>query len=83
MAEKIGDDLCAAGVAVTTCYGGTETGCVTDIRLKEDIKDGDWDWMRFSDDVNVRWVPYGDDTYECQVLVCFPSVLHLVVISKI
>ena len=26
--------------------------------------------MRFSEDAKMSWVPQGDDTYECQVLVC-------------
>ncbi|KAF8550426.1 acetyl-CoA synthetase-like protein, partial [Imleria badia] len=68
LSETIGDNLYAAGVAVSTFYGGTEFGCPTFFRMKADIKDGDWNWMRFSDDVNIRWVPYGDDSYECQVL---------------
>lgn len=74
----IGDRLCAAGVAVATFYGGTEFGCPTFLRMKADIRDGDWNWMRFSDDVPIRWVPYGDDTYECQVLVCIHCNLHSV-----
>ncbi|KAG8221462.1 acetyl-CoA synthetase-like protein [Butyriboletus roseoflavus] len=68
LAEKIGNDICAAGVLVISCYGGTEFGCPTDIRSKEDIKDGDWSWMCFADNVKVKWVPYGDDVYECQLL---------------
>ena len=27
-------------------------------------------WIRFSEEIQVRWVPQGDDTYEFQVLVC-------------
>ena len=27
-------------------------------------------WIRFSEDMQVRLVPQGDDTYECQILVC-------------
>ncbi|KAN0082898.1 hypothetical protein V8E55_008693 [Tylopilus felleus] len=67
LSEKIVDDLCAAGVAVTTFYAGTEFGCPTYLR-PDILEEGDWNWMRFSDDVHIRWVPYGDDTYECQVL---------------
>lgn len=78
MAEKIGDNLCAAGVVVTTCYGGTEFGAPTHIRMKADLKDGDWNWMLFADNVKLRWVPYGDDTYECQISVRFLTILHFV-----
>ena len=77
MSEKIGDDLCAAGVAVTTFYAGTEFGCPTYLR-PDILEEGDWNWMRFSDDVDIRWVPYGDDTYECQVLVCLFCIPHFV-----
>ncbi|KAF8547028.1 acetyl-CoA synthetase-like protein, partial [Imleria badia] len=68
LSETIGDNLCASGVAVTTFYGGTEFGCPTFLRMKADIKDGDWNWMCFPDDIDIRWVPYGDGSYECQVL---------------
>jgi hypothetical protein len=68
LSEKVGDDLCAAGLAITTYYGATEFGCPTYLRLKRDIKDGDWNWLYFSDDIKVSWVPYGDDIYERQVL---------------
>ena len=27
-------------------------------------------WIRFSEDIQVRLVSQGDDTYECQILVC-------------
>ncbi|KAF8834980.1 acetyl-CoA synthetase-like protein, partial [Paxillus ammoniavirescens] len=63
---KIGDALCAAGVAIGSMYGGTEFGGPVFMPDKKDIADGDWLWMRFAD--NVRWIPQGDDTYECQVL---------------
>ncbi|KAH7890602.1 putative nonribosomal peptide synthetase [Phlebopus sp. FC_14] len=65
---KIGDALCAAGVPVGVEYGGTEFGCPVGVPHKQDIADGDWLWMRLTDDVKVRWVPQGDDTYECQIL---------------
>ena len=36
---------------------------------KQDIADGDWMWMRFSEDQKFRWIPQEDDTYELQILV--------------
>ncbi|KAF8839601.1 putative aminoadipate reductase [Paxillus ammoniavirescens] len=65
---KIGGALCAAGVVVGSIYGGTEFGIPALVPDKKDIADGDWLWMRFADDVKIRWVPQEDDTYECQVL---------------
>ncbi|KIJ58231.1 hypothetical protein HYDPIDRAFT_34379 [Hydnomerulius pinastri MD-312] len=65
---KIGDALCAAGVPIGGEYGGTEFGCPVEIPDRRDITDGDWLWMRFSDELKLRWVPQGDNTYELQVL---------------
>ena len=70
MADKIGDMLWAAGVNISLMYGGTEFGGPLSLRERVEIEDGEWMWMRFSEDVQVRWVPQGDNTYECQVLVC-------------
>ena len=78
LSETIGNNLCAAGVAVGTFYGGTEFGCPTVVRMKADIKDGDWNWMRFSDDIKIRWVPHEDGSYECQVLVGLRCMLRFV-----
>ncbi|KAF8838002.1 putative nonribosomal peptide synthetase [Paxillus ammoniavirescens] len=68
LAVKVGDALCAAGVPLCSSYGGTEFGTPVAAANKQDIADGDWSWMRFGDDINVRWVSQGDDTYECQIL---------------
>ncbi|KIJ62360.1 hypothetical protein HYDPIDRAFT_114897 [Hydnomerulius pinastri MD-312] len=65
---KIGDKLCAAGVHVGSGYGGTEFGIPTPMPNKEDIADGDWQWMRFGDTVELRWDPQSDGTYELQIL---------------
>lgn len=45
-----------------------------------DVKtSADWDWMRFADYVNCRWIPQGDGTYELQFLVSLAliSFLHM------
>ncbi|KAH0828782.1 acetyl-CoA synthetase-like protein [Lanmaoa asiatica] len=65
---KIGEKLWAAGVQVCSGYGGTEFGVPVAMTTKRDIADGDWMWLRFSDDLKIRWAPQGDDTYELQVL---------------
>ncbi|KAF8838011.1 acetyl-CoA synthetase-like protein [Paxillus ammoniavirescens] len=65
---KVGDALWAAGVPLCTNYGGTEFGSPFAIANKKDIADGDWSLIRFGDNIEVRWAPQGDDTYECQVL---------------
>ncbi|KIJ04291.1 hypothetical protein PAXINDRAFT_94863, partial [Paxillus involutus ATCC 200175] len=66
--EKIGDALCAAGIVIGSAYGGTEFGIPALLPDKKDVADGDWIWMRFADNIKIRWAPQGDDTYECQVL---------------
>ncbi|KAF8548785.1 acetyl-CoA synthetase-like protein [Imleria badia] len=68
LAEKIGNILWAAGVNMTTTYGGTEFGSPIHICLREEIVDGEWMWLRMMEDIQVRWVPLDDDTYECQIL---------------
>ena len=59
-----------AGVNMTMVYGGTEFGSPVHIRQREDIEDREWMWLRMMEDIQVRWVPQEDDTYECQILVC-------------
>ncbi|KAH7928011.1 putative aminoadipate reductase [Leucogyrophana mollusca] len=69
LAVKIGDALAAAGVKLSSVYGGTEFGAITHaIRQPDEWKE--WQWSRFSDKSNLRWVPQGDGTYELQVLTC-------------
>ncbi|KIJ62359.1 hypothetical protein HYDPIDRAFT_114895 [Hydnomerulius pinastri MD-312] len=65
---KIGNALWAAGVSISGGYGGTEFGCPVANADPKDIADGDWLWMRFPEQIKVRWVPQGDETYECQIL---------------
>lgn len=66
---KVGNGLSAAGVPIVTGFGATECGIITSIPSREDIADGDWLWFRFADGIDVRWIPEGDDMYECHVLV--------------
>jgi hypothetical protein len=60
--------MVASGVKLNPGYGGTEFGSPTwAIPKKGD--ENEWAYMEFSERSNVRWVPQGDGTYECQFLV--------------
>ncbi|KAJ7754149.1 hypothetical protein DFH07DRAFT_743950, partial [Mycena maculata] len=65
--QRIGDGLVDAGVHLLTAYGITETGGISAI-WPYDGDERDWAWFRMSDGVNVRWMPQGDGTFECQLL---------------
>ncbi|KAJ7075175.1 putative aminoadipate reductase [Mycena belliarum] len=65
--QRMGDALVDAGVNLLGVYGATEIGPLTSlVPREEDAKE--WSWLRFTDAVDVRWVPQGDGTSECQVL---------------
>ncbi|KAJ6457360.1 putative aminoadipate reductase [Mycena sanguinolenta] len=67
--SSVGDFLFNQGINIVTLYGGTEFGAVTDLRVRQTERDaGEWNWMRFSDHVNIRWVPQGERVFECQFL---------------
>ncbi|KII84556.1 hypothetical protein PLICRDRAFT_117723 [Plicaturopsis crispa FD-325 SS-3] len=60
-----GDSLVKAGVKLRTVYGGTEFGAPTLLVARDD---DEWNWMRFSDRVNIQWADQHDGTYELQFL---------------
>ncbi|KAF8120306.1 hypothetical protein EV363DRAFT_1478563 [Boletus edulis] len=64
----VGQKLWTAGVQIASGYGGTEFGVPTMMADKQGIADGDWMWMRFTADQQLRWVSQEDDTYELQIL---------------
>ncbi|KAF8186130.1 hypothetical protein K438DRAFT_1836087 [Mycena galopus ATCC 62051] len=66
--QRIGDGLVNAGVHLLTCYGTTETGDIAAV-WPHDGDATDWGWFRILDRLKVRWVPQGDGTFECQILV--------------
>ncbi|KAJ6514497.1 putative aminoadipate reductase [Mycena vitilis] len=69
LASRVGDLLFRQGVNITPIYGATEFGMPTIVKRRESEKDaGEWEWLRFSSRANIRWVPQGDSTYECQFL---------------
>ncbi|KAJ7696821.1 acetyl-CoA synthetase-like protein [Mycena rosella] len=69
LASRVGDSLFSQGVKIIPMYGATEFGtpCLVKMR-QEEIDAGEWAWMRFSSRINVRWIPQGDGTFECQFL---------------
>ncbi|KAJ7255805.1 hypothetical protein B0H12DRAFT_1202107 [Mycena haematopus] len=77
--RRIGDTLVNAGLKIQTLYGATEFGQINSaVPYKGD--ENEWEYLRFSDKVNVRWVPQGDGTFECQLLHCAthsPSIENL------
>ncbi|KAJ7193227.1 putative aminoadipate reductase [Mycena pura] len=64
LATAVGDFLVSQGVNLVSLYGATEFGIVNTL-----VRRGsEWAWFKFSSRVNVRWVPQGDGTFECQFL---------------
>ncbi|KIP04467.1 hypothetical protein PHLGIDRAFT_193243, partial [Phlebiopsis gigantea 11061_1 CR5-6] len=83
-----GAKLFEAGVPLLAVYGSTESGVSTRMFGAKDsqISDApartklDWQWLSFGDNVNCRWIPQGDGTYELQFLTCethHPAVENL------
>ncbi|KAG6883312.1 hypothetical protein C0993_006871 [Termitomyces sp. T159_Od127] len=67
VAQKLGDFIVSRGVRLNPAYGGTEFGCPT-IAIPRPGDESDWAYMEFSDRAEVRWMPQGDGTFECQFL---------------
>ena len=86
LAKKTGDSLVASGVRLKSVYGSTECGPFAYIAsTPEDANQ--WEWIRFSPNSKIRWVPLGDGTSEMQVLVsewlhcarmAFQSLIHCI-----
>ncbi|KAJ7488851.1 putative aminoadipate reductase [Mycena latifolia] len=69
VASRVGDELFSQGVMIVPIYGATEFGAPSMLKMRQaEIDAGEWSWIRFSDRVNVRWMPQGDGTFECQFL---------------
>ncbi|KZP19768.1 NAD(P)-binding protein [Athelia psychrophila] len=70
LAMKIGDQLVKAGVKLYNAYGSTEVGSPTaSFYENRDRSPEDWSYIRFSELVNVRFVPQPDGiTYESEFL---------------
>lgn len=70
LSEKKGDFLTTAGIPLAQLYGATECGPVSILPPRDSVVNGNpyWQWVEFSDTVNIRWAPHDLDLYECQVL---------------
>ncbi|KAJ7153945.1 hypothetical protein C8R43DRAFT_1096467 [Mycena crocata] len=65
--RRLGDALVTAGLNLRSVYGATESGTLTAVvPLPGD--EHEWEWLRFSDKVDLTWIPQGDGTFECHVL---------------
>ncbi|KAJ7052224.1 putative aminoadipate reductase [Mycena amicta] len=76
--QRIGDFLVSQGVKLVSIYGGTEFGGVN--VYPKQLLTSDWSWVQFSDRLKVRWVPAGENTFECQVLTVkthYPAIEDL------
>ncbi|KAJ7458517.1 hypothetical protein FB451DRAFT_1046638 [Mycena latifolia] len=77
--QRVGNELVGAGVPLRNLYGVTELGAISSI-IPWEGDEKDWEWVRFSDKVTLRWEPQGDGTFECQVLT---SEMHSVSIENL
>ncbi|KAF7378108.1 Acetyl-CoA synthetase-like protein [Mycena sanguinolenta] len=69
LASRVGDALFSQGVNILPIYGATEFGVPTIVKRRQaEVDAGEWAWLRFNNQVNVRWEPLGDGTFECQFL---------------
>ncbi|KAG5337476.1 hypothetical protein C0989_009589 [Termitomyces sp. Mn162] len=68
---KIGNQLASAGVRLQSIYGGTELGIPVSTLPNRDVMD--WEYVRFIQDVNVRWISLGNDIFELHLLACLIS----------
>ncbi|CAK5268755.1 unnamed protein product [Mycena citricolor] len=69
LVTPIGNAMASLGINIVSVYGGTEFGAATKIkRVVGDLSE--WDWLEFSDRVDIRWAPQGDNVFECQFLSC-------------
>lgn len=75
-----GERLVRAGVKVRSLYGSTELGIPSHIFLPTDPEDRLWNYVRFSDRTNLRWIPQDDGNILLQALTCdthHPAVLNI------
>lgn len=69
---KIGNQLASAGVRINPIYGATEFGSPSHLVPAKGSDYMDWEYLRFFEHTNVRWVPLDEnnDMFELQLLVC-------------
>jgi len=56
-------------VKLYTAYGSTETGSTTHPFKRKREDEAAWAYIEFGENKNIRWIPQGDGTYECQFQV--------------
>ncbi|CAA7265482.1 unnamed protein product [Cyclocybe aegerita] len=67
--SKLGNFMTESGVHITPIYGATEFGAPIHLFCPKGYESG-WEYIKFSEDINIRWVPQGDGTFESQFLTC-------------
>jgi hypothetical protein len=67
LSPAVGDTLVAQGCRVRMVYGCTEAGFVSDHNGKH-LAPEDWAWCEINPNVDVRWRPAEDGTFELEVL---------------
>ncbi|KAF7289315.1 General substrate transporter [Mycena indigotica] len=76
---RIGQRYVEAGINLRSVYGMTEFGSISSL-LPLPGDELDWEWFRILDRATVRWIPRGNETFECHVLTTSnhqPSVENL------
>ncbi|KAJ7636277.1 putative aminoadipate reductase [Roridomyces roridus] len=69
LAQRVGDYLVSQGCNVVPIYGGTEFGSANDVvKTPQEHDPYEWAWIKVASRVTIRWMPQGDNTYECQIL---------------
>ncbi|KAJ6472842.1 putative aminoadipate reductase [Mycena vitilis] len=62
----VGNSLFKQGINLIPFYGGTEFGAPCVKRRDEDA--ADWEWLLFSDQSKIRWIPQGNNIFELQFI---------------
>lgn len=71
LSTKVGNSLYNQGVVLASIYGATELGCPCHIIPADDeIRSGEWEWIRFDSRASIQWVSHGNDLFEAHFLVC-------------
>lgn len=64
----LGKKLVNAGVRLSAVYGSTEIGGPGYLIPPRDASLEDWEWLRFGESIDKRWVQQGEGLYELQLL---------------
>jgi hypothetical protein len=71
VSQKLGDFLIDNDITLRSVYGGSEVGGPAHSSLRED-DEKEWEYVEFSENCDVRWIPQGDGIYECHLYVRLP-----------